>query len=260
MTHLPRRPLRSGESVIIDPRLVGAAVLDADGVLTDSRALRAAAWQDTLDAYAVQYARVTGRPLHGSVLPVGHLIGLTALLDRDTAAELLRAYGYRTDLAEWHLGPSGADLLNLLVGHSDRRFAELLRAQGARARPGAARLLLDLRSAGIRTAAVSTGRHCEELLRSAGLMHLLERTVDATDADRHRLGGPPDPALHQLALKLLHSTAGRAVLLTDTQEAVTAGRRAGFGCIIPLPRSGSALSGGGPEVDLESVTVPPGTW
>lgn len=260
MTPSSRRPLREPASVTIDPGTVAAAVLDADGVLTDSRVLRAAAWQDTLDSYAAQYARATGRPQQALSVPAELRTELTALLDRDAAAELLRAHGYRSDLACRHLGPSGTDLLDLLVGHADQRFVELLRTEGVKARTGAAVLLLDLRAAGIRTAAVSTGRHCAELLRNAGLAHLMDGMVDATDAEHHHLAGPPEPALHQLALKLLHSTPGRAVLLTDNQETVTAGHRAGFGSVITVTRHGVGTGAprNGPAVqDLEGVFVRP---
>ncbi|GAA3023111.1 hypothetical protein GCM10020229_38080 [Kitasatospora albolonga] len=94
-------------------------------------------------------------------------------------------------------------------------------------------------------------------------MHLVEYIVDATDAERHHLSGPPDPALHQLASKLLHATAGRAVLLTDSQEAATAGHRAGFGHVITITddrgADGETVAGAGSAADLESVVLRPGT-
>ncbi|MFJ5117188.1 HAD family hydrolase [Kitasatospora sp. NPDC088548] len=216
-------------SVRLAPCLVGAVVLDADRVLTDSQPLRVIAWQDTLDAYLAQYAHVTGRP-QGTLDATSDLPAhLTGRLDTDIAAALLAARPVAADLAAQHLGPSDEDLLRLLVRHEDQRFEELLRSQGAPPRTGAVRLLLALRAAGIRTAAVSTSLRGELLLRRAGLADLVDLCVDAGDAAHYGLAGPPDPGLYELAMRLLRTAPERSVLLVGTPLGTAAGMRAGFG-------------------------------
>ncbi|GAA2804592.1 HAD family hydrolase [Kitasatospora sp. CM 4170] len=201
----------------------------ASVLLTDSQPLRVGAWQDTPDAYLAQYAHVTGRPQRHldamSDLPAH----LTGRLDADTAAALLAECPVITDLAAQHLGPSGDDLLRLLVRHQDRRFEELLRSRGVSPRKGAVSLLLALRTAGIRTAAVSTSRRGTLLLRGAGLADLVDVCVDAGDAGHYGLAGPPDPGLYELALRLLQTAPARSALLAGTPLGTAAGVRAGFG-------------------------------
>lgn len=250
----PRAPaITDLPPVWLNPRLVRAVVLDADGVLTNSQPLRTAAWQDTRDAYLAQYTRVTGSPQYAPHARPDLPADLTGRLDEETAAGLLRAHDGPVDLAAEHLGPSGDDLLEVLVRHEDQRFVELLHSPGVQARPGAARLLLELRAAGIRTAAVSTGRHCEQLLRRAGLVHLVDACVDAEDALHYRLAGPPEPALYQLALKLLHTAPAHAALLVDTPLGAAAGTRARFSQVHVINHdtesTGTAVGG------LESVRV-----
>ncbi|WP_354637200.1 HAD family hydrolase [Kitasatospora camelliae] len=242
----------------LDPRTVDAVVLDTDGVLTNSRALRSAAWQETLDAYLAQYAHVTGHPRPRRAVSASRVGGLTGLLEQDTAAALLQAQGRLANLAEQHLGPAGEDLLDLLVRYADHRFLELLQSEGVRARSGAARLLFDLRAAGIRTAALSTSRHGEQLLRSAGLVGLVEDRVDAADAEHYQLAGPPEPAMYRLALKRLHCVPGRAALLTDTAAGLAAGARAGFGRLVAVASDDAPWEGPEPVVPgLDAVVVPP---
>ncbi|MGW7448425.1 HAD family hydrolase [Kitasatospora sp. NPDC054795] len=216
-------------SVRLAPHLVGAVVLDADGVLTDSQPLRTMAWQDTLDAYLAQYAHVTGRPQRPLDATSDLPAHLTGRLDVDTGAALLAERPVIADLAVHHLGPSGEDLLRLLVRHQDQRFEELLNSRGAPPRTGAVRLLRALRTAGIRTAAVSTSRRGTLLLHRAGLDDLVDACVDAGDAGHYGLAGPPDPGLYELALRLLRTAAARSVLLAGTPMGTAAGVRAGFG-------------------------------
>ncbi|WP_457033754.1 HAD family hydrolase [Kitasatospora sp. P5_F3] len=212
-------------SVVLDPGAVRAVVLDADGVMTNSRTLRTTAWQDTFDAYLAQYARVTGDPQPSSDVRSDLHRDLTGRLDEDTAAELLRATGRRIDLAAVHLGPSRENLLALLVRHQDQRFLDLLNSPGVPARSGSAGLLRALRAAGIPTAAVSTSRHCGLLLRRAGLANLVDACVDAEDALHHQLVGPTEPALYQFATKLLHCGPGQSALLVGAAGRHAAGSR-----------------------------------
>jgi len=259
-SHTPHPVAPEGVAVRLDARTVEAVVLDADGVLTDSQELRLAAWQDTLEAYLAQYAHVTGDPQPGLGTLEDLAAQLSGRLDEEAAAGFLREHRLRTDLARQYLGPSGNDLLRLLVRHEEQVFLDRLHTRGARARAGAARLLLDLRASGIRTAAVSTGRHCEQVLRSAGLVHLLDTCVDGDDALHNQLSGPPGPALYQLALRLLHVTAARAVLLADTQPGLTAGSLAGFSQVVAVthgkdPRAAYPAGPGRAVRGLEDVTI-----
>lgn len=235
-------PTRADEpSVVLEPGSVQAVVLEVDGALVDSQPLRVTAWQDTLDAYMAQYTRVTGRRQRPLDVPFSLPPELVGRLEADTAAGLLRARGARIDLGYEHLGPSEAELLEILVRHEDERFLELLRSTGAPARSGAERLLLDLRAVHVATAAVSPGRHGTDLLNGAGLADLLDACVDADDAWQYQLAGPPAPALYELALRLLHVAPGHAALIAETRAAVEAGKRAAFGRVVLVGHGVRAL-------------------
>ncbi|WP_406209370.1 hypothetical protein OH807_38620 [Kitasatospora sp. NBC_01560] len=249
-----------GTPIRLVPHLVSAVIFDADRVLTDSQSLRVMAWQDTLDSYLAQYTHVTGRPQRhldaASDLPAH----LTGRLDADTGAALLAEHLVVADLAVQHLGPSGEDLLGLLVRHQDRCFEELLHSQPVPPRRGAVHLLLALRTAGIRTAAVTTSRRGALLLRAAGLAELVDASVDAGDAWHCGLAGPPEPGLFELALGLLQAAPARSVLLAGTPLGTAAGVRAGFGRTVAITFDHEAPSGPWPAGEplvrgLGAVTV-----
>lgn len=150
--------------------------------------------------------------------------------------------------------------MRLLVRHQDRRFEELLHSQGTPPRTGAVELLIALRTAGIRTAAVSTSRRGALLLHRAGLADLVDACVDAGDAAHYGLAGPPDPGLYELALRLLRTAPARSALLAGTPVGTAAGVRAGFGrtAAIIFDREGPAApwQAGEPLVrGLGAVTV-----
>ncbi|GAA2244351.1 MULTISPECIES: HAD family hydrolase [Kitasatospora] len=253
----------SAVTVLLDPRRINAAVFDADGVLTDSLPLRTTAWRDTLHAFTAQYARATGDarpPLATSADLPAHLAGL---LDEDIAAALLRPPTRRVDLAGNHLGPAEAELRRILADHEDQRFTELLDAEGLQARPGAHRVLLDLQAVGVVVGAFSSGKHCPAMLHRAGLDHLVAVSVDAEDTEHYGLAGPPNPALLQLALRLLHTRPEHAAVFADTPAALEAGERSGFALVVAVDHRDEerarVLGGREPVVhDLHQAEVPAG--
>ncbi|MFI6444399.1 HAD family hydrolase [Kitasatospora sp. NPDC050543] len=222
-----RRPAHPGPAALIDARHTEGVVIDTDAVLTDALPLRSAAWAETMQAFAVQYAHVTGdrralrRPAQ---LPADRM----GQLDRDIAASLLRLQGGRIDLAAQHLGPSEEDLISLLAAESDRRLLDLATSRPVRCRPGARRLLRALRAEAVAVAAVSTTRQGAALLRRSGLAELVTVCVDARDAEHYGLAGPPGPAMLRFALTLLHARAVHAVSLAGTSLHQAAAQEASF--------------------------------
>ncbi|MER6441248.1 HAD-IA family hydrolase [Streptomyces sp. NPDC001185] len=215
-------PERSG-TARVTRRLRGAraAVLDTDGVITDSARLHAAAWKTAFDAFLGPRGE---RPFDPCEDYLRHVDGKSRL---DGAAAFLEARRLRPSEAE----------VRAIAAHKERLFSERLRTGSVDAYPGTVRLLRALRSAGIPPAAASASRHAAELLEQAGVRDLFDALVDGGEAARLGLRGKPDPSLFLEATRRLGVPADHAAVIEDALAGVEAGRRGGFGLVVGVDRA-----------------------
>ncbi len=221
-------PRRGGRG--FDPRRFAAALLDLDGVLTDTASLHARCWKRALDAFLARWSARTGRPLR----PFDPVEDYLRHIDGKP-----RLDGVRDFAAARGLDPELPDLRRELeeVAHrKDALFSEALRKEGVEVFEGSVRFLRFVRAAGLRTAVVSSSHHAEEVLRASSLLHLFEARVDGQVIDRLGLAGKPAPDTFLHAAELLGVTPERALVAEDALAGVEAGRAGGFGLVIGVAR------------------------
>jgi len=97
-----------------------------------------------------------------------------------------------------------------------------------------------LRQAGIKAAVVSSSKHCEAILRNAGIGDLFDARMDGMIAGRLKLKGKPAPDTYLKAAEMLGVEAGRAVVVEDALAGVEAGRNGRFGLVIGVDRKHGA--------------------
>lgn len=204
----------------ITPRMLGlpsgtrACLFDLDGVLTDSDALHAAAWAQTLDAALLALAHDERH----SFVPFDP--------DRD-----YRAYfdgRPRVEGIQLFLAGRGLQVPQGMVETIARRKGELL-AHGlgkhaVAAREGAHRYLQAAGLARLQRAAVSASTTAEPMLALAGLTGLVEAGVDARAMRAQQLRSRPAPDLLLAACRELSVEPPSAVSLTHSGAGVVAAR------------------------------------
>jgi HAD superfamily hydrolase (TIGR01509 family) len=217
-------------------RGMAAAILDTDGVITDSARIHAAAWKTAFDACLHDHRPpdpAQRRPFDVRDDYLRYVDGKSRL---DGAADFLASRGL-------HLPPGdpadepGTDTVRAVAALKERLFTELLREQGVDAYPGTVRLLDVLHAARFPLAAASASRHARELLELAGVLDLLDALVDGGEAARLHLPGKPDPALFLEASRRLGVPPGAAAVVEDALAGVEAGRRGGFGLVVGVDRA-----------------------
>jgi alpha,alpha-trehalase len=217
-----------------------AVVFDTDGVLTDTARVHAAAWAGLFDDYLERRAARLGEPFrpfteadylrHVDGRP--RYDGVGAFLD---SRGIALPWGDPTD-------PPDRETVCGLGNAKDRQFEAHLRRHGAKPFPASADLVVRLRTAGLRTAAVSASRNMRAVLDSAGLRGLFDAEVDGIESARLGLAGKPDPALFLEAARRLRVAPARAAVVEDALAGVEAGRRGGFGLVIGVDRAGQAAA------------------
>jgi Cof subfamily protein (haloacid dehalogenase superfamily)/beta-phosphoglucomutase family hydrolase len=231
------------------PSRIRACLFDLDGVLTETAKVHAAAWKQMFDDY------LRARDAHGFVpFDVAH--DYARYVDgkprEDGARSFLRSRGIQLSDAE----------VRALAARKDQLFEDVLRKRGVRTYAGSSRYVRAVRAAGLRTAVVSSSRHCAQVLDVAGIADLFDARIDGVVAADQHLAGKPAPDTYLAAARALGVAAIEAAVFEDALAGVEAGRAGHVGYVVGVDRVGqtAALQRSGADVvvtDLAQLLVSP---
>ena len=217
---------------------VSAVIFDLDGVVTDTAGTHARAWKRAFDEFLTRY-RVKAMAVQAPfdldadylrfVDGKPRLAGARAFLE-SRGIVLPEGSGARR---------RGEESVESLAEQKKRYFVDDVERNGVAAFPATVCLARDLRRRHIRTAVVSSSRHCALVLAAASVATLFDVRVDGADVDRLHLQGRPEPDIFLEAARRLGSSPHRCAIIDDARTGVEAGRKGGFGVVIGVDRSGS---------------------
>jgi beta-phosphoglucomutase family hydrolase len=221
------------------PTKIRACLFDLDGVLTPTAAVHAAAWREMFDDFLRKHAESTGTPF----IPFDPADDYERYVDGRARADGTRSFLRSRGISLPEGDPADPPDRDTIEGLSERKdvlFRRQVREHGVTPYPGSVRYLLAVRDAGLRRAVVSASRHCEEILRAAGIADLLEERVDGLVAEREKLAGKPAPDTFLAAARRLGVEPANAAVFEDALAGVAAGRAGGFGYVVGVDRVGQA--------------------
>ena len=221
------------------PTQVRACLFDLDGVLTRTAVLHAAAWKQMFDSFLRARSASLGTPFV-EFDPVRDYDQYVDGKPREAGARsFLLSRGFQLPEGSEDDAPI-AETVRGLAKRKDELMFALLRERGVQPYPGSVRYVRAVREAGMRTAVVSSSRHCREILAGAGIAELFEARIDGiVAADRH-LAGKPAPDTYLEAARALSTAPRQAAVFEDALAGVEAGRAGGFGFVVGVDRLGQA--------------------
>ena len=229
------RPERSTmATVVLADREIEAAILDTDGVVTDTASVHAAAWKDVFDTY-LREREERGEGPAGEFTTEDYLRHVDGVPRYDGVRRFLASRGIELPEGD----PDDAADRETICGIGNRKnehFLHRLRQDGAPAYEGTVALLHWLRARGVPTAVISASRNAAEVLASAGVDDLFDARVDGVEAGRLGLPGKPDPAVFLEAAARLQVDPARAMIVEDAQSGCRAGRDGGFALVVGVDR------------------------
>ncbi|RPF20514.1 HAD family hydrolase [Myceligenerans xiligouense] len=107
--------------------------------------------------------------------------------------------------------------------------------------PATVQLIRELRRYQVRTAIVSAGRHCEQLLAAAGVTQLFDALIEPRGADRPESPARPGQAAFLLAAQRLGIAPSHCAVVEDGLTG-TRTTLQGFGTVIGIDRTGDEVS------------------
>jgi beta-phosphoglucomutase family hydrolase len=223
----------------VGPDRFDAVLFDLDGVLTATARVHAACWKRTFDDFLKARADQTGEPFQPFDLKVDYEDYVDGKPRYDGVQSFLASRGIELPFGHPH-DPAGRATVCGLGNRKDELFGEILQSQGVKVYESSVAWLRQLRQAGIKTAVVSSSKHCQAVIEVAGIADQFEARVDGNVVEDLKLKGKPAPDTFLKAAALLGVTPQRAVVVEDALSGVEAGRNGHFGLVIGVDRKGDA--------------------
>lgn len=208
------------------PSRIAACLFDLDGVLTQTSVLHAAAWKQAFD----ELLRARGQA------PFDAVTDYTRYVDGKP-----RQAGVRSFLAARGIELPDAGAL-AIAARKDELVEHRLHERPVATYAGSVRYLRAARDGGLRTAVVSSSKHTQEVLRSAGIADRFDVRIDGVVAEQRQLAGKPAPDTYLAAAEALSVEPARAAVFEDAIAGVEAGRAGHFGYVVGVDRAGQAAA------------------
>jgi beta-phosphoglucomutase family hydrolase len=216
------------------PDGVTACLFDMDGVVTKTAVVHAAAWKQMFDEFL---STQNGQPPFDDVKDYDDYVDGKPRLE-----------GTESFLESRHISlptgdPDDKPGTPSVYGLSNRKnelVLEVLKRDGVEVYPGSRRYIDAVRSAGLKTAIVSSSANTEAVLKAGGVADLFDARVDANVAKERGLHGKPAPDTFLEAARMLGVPPANAAVYEDALAGVAAGHAGKFGLVVGVDRVGQA--------------------
>jgi beta-phosphoglucomutase family hydrolase len=216
------------------PDAVTACLFDMDGVVTKTAVVHAAAWKQMFDEFL---RTQPGQAPFDSVKEYDDYVDGKPRLE-----------GTESFLESRHISlpvgdPSDKPGAHTVYGLSNRKnemVLEVLKRDGVEVYPGSRRYIDAVRTAGLKTAIVSSSANTEAVLAAGGVADLFDVRVDANVAKERGLHGKPAPDTFLEAARMLGTDPASAAVFEDALAGVAAGHAGKFGLVVGVDRVGQA--------------------
>jgi trehalose 6-phosphate phosphatase len=232
-----------------------AVIFDLDGVITKTAKVHSRAWKRLFDQFLEKHSQDDWKPFDDE----DYRRYVDGKPRYDGIKSFLESRRIELPLGNPEDGPNEETIYGL-GSRKNRYFNELIEQDGVEIYEPAVYLLRQLRSAGFKTAVVSSSKNCVAVLEAAGISDLFDEKTDGVDAQEMKLEGKPSPDIFLVAADNLKMKPERVVVLEDAISGVKAGKDGGFGLVIGVDRTGHGedLKEEGADVvltDLSAVKV-----
>ena len=223
----------------VSPDRFDAVLFDLDGVITNTAKLHATCWKQAFDEFLKKQAEETGEDFKPFDLKADYEDYVDGKPRYDGAKSFLESrhidlpYGDPDD-------PPGKETVCGVANRKNEIFNQKLKSEGVEVFQGTVDWIHQLRGNGIKTAVVSSSKHCQAIIETAKLADQFDARVDGKVSDELNLKGKPAPDTYLKAAEMVKAEPKRAVVVEDALAGVESGKNGGFGMVIGVDRKGDA--------------------
>jgi beta-phosphoglucomutase family hydrolase len=237
------------------PDVVRACLFDLDGVLTRTAAVHDAAWKKMFDEFLRAWAARTGEPF----VPFDPVKDYMDYIDgrprEDGTRSFLAARGITLPEGDPDDPPDRLTVRGL-SNRKNELVLRLLAEEGVEVFEGSVRYVRAVRTAGLRTAVVSSSANTAQVLGAAGIADLFDARIDGLVARRRGLAGKPAPDTFLAGAEELGVRPEHAAVFEDSLAGVAAGRAGHFAIVIGVDRAdhGAELLEHGADIVVKDLS------
>ena len=216
------------------PEDVTTCLFDLDGVLTDTAAVHAKAWQEMFDDFlgkCTDLAPSATAPFSAADYET-YVDGKPRL---DGVRDFLASRGIHLPEGDADAGPDSDTVVGLGL-RKNRIVLRRLRDDGVPVFDGSRRYLESAAGSGLHRAVVSASENAGEVLSAAGLSPLLELRIDGNTIKEQGLRGKPAPDTYLAAAAGFGAPPSQCAVFEDAVSGVAAGVAGGFGYVVGVDR------------------------
>jgi beta-phosphoglucomutase family hydrolase len=216
-----------------------AALLDLDGVITDTAGIHAACWKQMFDEFLQERATRRGEVFRSFDVATDYRLYVDGKPRFDGVRDFLISRGIQ--LPEGSMDdPPEAETVGGLGNRKNDLVNNIIEENGVEPYKGSVKLIRQLRRQGFKIAVVTSSQNCTVVLKAAKLEDFFDVQVDGNMIHAQHLAGKPAPDTFLTAARLLGVEPTRAVVIEDAISGVDAGSAGNFGLVIGVARKGNA--------------------
>jgi beta-phosphoglucomutase family hydrolase len=221
------------------PADVTACLFDLDGVLTQTAKVHAAAWKQMFDEFLQQHAKETGTPFVAFDAHSDYDLYVDGKPRLDGTRDFLKSRDI--DLPEGNDDdPPGTPSIRGLSNRKNDLVLAKIREDGVETYPGSVDYVRKVRSAGLKTAVVSSSANTLDVLECTQMTDCFDARIDGVVAKERGLKGKPAPDTFLAGAAALGVGPDAAAVFEDALAGVAAGRAGHFGLVVGVDRVGQA--------------------
>jgi trehalose 6-phosphate phosphatase len=214
-----------------------AAILDMDGVITQTADVHARAWKEMFDAFLRERSAQDGVSRKPFDLESDYREYVDGKPRLDGVRSFLKSRGIELPVGDADDPPDHETCWGL-GNRKNQLFQQLLRRDGVKAFEDAVEQIEVWEQAGWKLGVISSSRNCEAVMQGVELLEHFQVKVDGQDLERLKLPGKPAPDVFLHAARELGVVPSEAVVVEDAIAGVEAARAGNFGLVVGVARDG----------------------
>lgn len=212
---------------------IQAAILDMDGVITQTAKVHKNAWREMFD----EFFKEKGYQEQNSMTDDDYLSYIDGKPRYDGVKSFLGSRNISLPYGDTGDKPSYESICGLGNRKNDL-FRELLSKGGVDTFASAIEKIKKWKNEGIKVAVVTSSKNCKLVLDTAGITSLFDAIVDGVVAKELQLDGKPNPDIFLQAAKMMEIEPKQAIVFEDAISGVQAGSKGNFAYTIGVSRNG----------------------
>jgi len=220
-------------------KILKAAILDLDGVITHTALIHAEAWKAMFDAYNEKRKKENKEPYDEFSIEEDYIEYVDGMPRYDGVNNFLKSREINLPWGSPEDEPEKETICGL-GNLKNEIFLKKIDSQGAKIIEPNVRIVKKWKKAGLKTAIVSSSKNCRRILRSVNLESLFDVRVDGLVSVERNLKGKPAPDIFLEAVEDLGFGPDEALIVEDALAGVEAGGKGNFNLVIGIDDGSNA--------------------